>query len=98
MSTEQESCPACGALPCDWVTNPHQAAEARAGSLSTQLVETKAALNESLDEILAMTKERDGLSTQLGEAVKVIQDIGAYILCKQAGAVMSTSCAAPRAP
>ena len=25
MSTELESCPSCGALPCDWVDNPHAA-------------------------------------------------------------------------
>lgn len=24
-----ESCPTCGALPCDWVNNPHEAASAR---------------------------------------------------------------------
>jgi len=23
MSEELESCPSCGALPCDWVDNPH---------------------------------------------------------------------------
>ena len=23
MTTELEPCPACGALPCDWVNNPH---------------------------------------------------------------------------
>jgi hypothetical protein len=26
MGNEQKSCPACGALPCDWVNNPHEVA------------------------------------------------------------------------
>lgn len=28
MPTEKESCPVCGALPCDWVDDPHQAESA----------------------------------------------------------------------
>lgn len=38
MSAEANNCPACGALPCDWTTNPHEAdalkqAEERAADL-----------------------------------------------------------------
>ena len=51
---ELDSCPACGAIPCDWVDNPH----AREAAL-TEVVEALRA---------ALVKAREGLSIAAGWA------------------------------
>ena len=34
---EQDSCPVCGALPCDWVNNPHESKRPAPGKIIAAL-------------------------------------------------------------
>ena len=48
MPSELESCPKCGALPCDWTDNPHEPATP-AGDDADLLDEIAEAISDTLD-------------------------------------------------
>lgn len=57
MASEMESCPLCGALPCDWVDNPHTELSRNALQLPAPKSAAVAELVEALQEADAAIKE-----------------------------------------